>query len=392
MLKARLYIIRLLTGIFVLLTLIAVINRLIDPFWYYQDIEIKGINAVKTKVARFERHVKPQVLKREQPEAIILGSSFSEIGLNPTYTALTDQGRLRGYNFAFAGADWDLVQCYFDFALDHAPIARMVIGIHPGPLPRVDCTGKLPEIEAFSELKLLLSFRTLNASINTLFGQQDATPSHTREGMYFYSRNSPEDTAIRFHEYFSSRRYDQNCDLSSIAKNEPQPLSLDATFPTANTSLDLEGLRYLIRRATAQGIELRFFAYPAHIHSLEMDVLCGTYRNRWAALGAIARIPEMNNDNVQLWQFFAYNDYNGERIIGSEPVFWQDPGHFNFEFGNLMLDAMFAEKQTQSDIGRRVTTESLPSAYRNLLAERAAFIASHPDFLKELHNLFASHY
>ena len=92
-----------------LLVMIGLFNRIVDPFWYYRDIEIKGFNAIKPKFRRYERHIKPVLLMREQPEAIILGSSYAEIGFDPTSPFFTDHGRLKAMNFALAGAFWDRV-------------------------------------------------------------------------------------------------------------------------------------------------------------------------------------------------------------------------------------------------------------------------------------------
>lgn len=110
----RRYTIALFVLIAMTLAAVAAFNRVVDPFWYYRDIEIAGFNAVKPRFARFERYVKPQLLIREQPQAIILGSSFAEIGFDPLDVHFTDGGRLRGYNFAFAGAGWTLEECAFE--------------------------------------------------------------------------------------------------------------------------------------------------------------------------------------------------------------------------------------------------------------------------------------
>ena len=131
--------IRLIVGCLILLGLVGIFNRIVDPFWYYRDIEIDGFNAVKHKFQRFERHVKPALLIREQPEAIILGSSFSEVGFDPNNPFFTNHGRLKSMNFALAGASWERNQCDFEFAVTHSRIKRALVGFHPGDLPLADC-------------------------------------------------------------------------------------------------------------------------------------------------------------------------------------------------------------------------------------------------------------
>ncbi len=70
------FVVRFISVSLFLLILIGLFNRIVDPFWYYRDIEIKGFNAIKPKFRRYERHIKPALLMREQPEAIILGNSL----------------------------------------------------------------------------------------------------------------------------------------------------------------------------------------------------------------------------------------------------------------------------------------------------------------------------
>jgi hypothetical protein len=127
----KLFVIRFISVSLLLLGLIGLFNRIVDPFWYYRDIEIKGVNAVKLEFRNYERHIKPAILMREQPEAIILGNSFSEIGFDPNNAFFTDHGRLKAMNYAFAGAPWDMVQCQFEFAVTHAHIKRALIGFQP---------------------------------------------------------------------------------------------------------------------------------------------------------------------------------------------------------------------------------------------------------------------
>ena len=107
---------------------IIVFNRIVDPFWFYRDISINGFNADKPEFRTFERHVKPSIVVRKQPETLIFGSSLSEVGFNPLHPALNQEGK--SYNFALAGAGWDINQCNIKFALKHdLALKEIVLGI-----------------------------------------------------------------------------------------------------------------------------------------------------------------------------------------------------------------------------------------------------------------------
>jgi hypothetical protein len=130
---------------------------------------------------------------------------------------------------------------------------------------------------------------------------------------------------------------------------------------------------------------LRLFAYPYHALSLELDLLCGQEAQRWAALAAIAQVvaEEAPRGGVELWEFFGYNEFTGERVVGRHPQFWQDPAHFNHEMGSLMLADMFGGVPA-GKLGRRLARGGVPAAYGDFLTGRKRFLAEHPWLYDEL--------
>ena len=381
----RAYTLGLFAGLALAVGTVAAFNRVVDPFWFYRDVEIAGFNAAKPRFARFERHVKPQLLVRDQPQAIVFGSSLAEIGFDANDPSLTDGGRLKGYNFAFAGVDWAETQCYFLYALGATDLKRAVIGIHPGPLPRVDCVRQRAEIADFSQAPLLLSLRALQNSVRTVLEQGASRASHTREGRYLYTRGVP-GAAARFGAFFRGREK-QGCTADQVPATPPPGEGLGAGLANSAATVepDLEGLRMVIRAAREKGVALRLAAYPHHALALELDFLCGTFAARWAALAAIARVVEAEapDGSVQLWAFYDYNAVTGERVVGREPAYWQDPDHFNHEMGALLLADLFGTPSQQS-FGRRLTTANMAEAQRALLASRARFLAAQPAFYDDL--------
>ena len=364
----------LLVGLFGALALVGVFNRIVDPFWYFRDVSIDGFNAVKTKFRRFERHVKPAIVAREKPDAIVLGSSFAEIGLDPRNPAFTEHGRLKGYNFGIAGAFWDMTRCYLEFALRNAEPKRIVIGIPLSDLPAVDCTERIATMGDPGMGPLLFSARALRASVQTVLEQRKQRPSHTREGLYSYARGAG--AAQRsFSEMFAARLRPLSCDLRKLGSTTT-PV---APHASPKRPLDLAGLRQLVRTAVERGIELRLVVYPQHVYNLELDALCGSGLDRWDALeqmaGAIAQAGG-GSDLVQLWEFFGYNEITGEPV-SPDMKYWQDPQHFNVEVGDMMLAEMFGEPPGgRPRIGRRVLPGAQEAARSRFDAARRAFIGA----------------
>ena len=382
--SAKRYTLLMLLGAALVVAAAAATNRVVDPFWYYRDIEIEGFNTVKPRFARYERHVKPQLLARERSQAIVLGSSISEIGFDTNDPSLTAGGALKGYNFAFAGAPWPLVQCHLSYARAVTDLKRVVLGVHLQALPLVDCSNRMPEVKDFSETKLLFSLQALNQSLRTVLEQRRGRSSHTREGRYLYARGDGA-VAARFRERLLGLAHtNPRCTLESVPATPPPSRDIAPAFPGSAAGLDLSGLRAAIRQTRSSGIELRIFAYPLHALAWELDLVCGRGTERWAALAAMAQViaEEAPDGGVQLWMFYDYNDVTGESIAG-QPVYWQDSEHFNYEMGTLMLADLFGGA-AEGKLGRRVTAGGAADAYRAFLASRDRYIATHPRFYDEL--------
>jgi hypothetical protein len=132
-------------------------------------------------------------------------------------------------------------------------------------------------------------------------------------------------------------------------------------------------------------VELRLYAYPQHAFFVELDLLCGQAASRWAALAAIARVvaEEAPQGRVELWDFYGYNEVTAEPVAGRNPTYWQDPGHFNFEMGGMMLADMFGGVP-RGRLGRRIVPGEVEEAYRAFLEERDRYLASHTRFYDDL--------
>ena len=366
------------------LGLVGALNRLVDPFWYFRDIEVSGLNAVKTKFRWYERHVKPAVVAREMPQALIFGSSYAEIGFDPTNSAFTAQHSLRGYNFGIAGGSWEDTFCYVDFALRHTRVKRIVLGVHPGALPVTDCSKIQRELAGPGWSELLFSATALNASLSTVLEQRRDSPSHTREGLYFYTRGDAA-TERHFREGLRSRLEAlPDCHLGQAAPLGPLGSSI------ASEPMDLSAVEYLIMAAREQGVDVELVFYPRHVFALELAAQCGRLPSLWKALRQTARLLDSSAQGVSIraWEFFGYNEITGERVSNAMR-YWQDPEHFNYEMGNLMLDEIFGQDQRNDPerLGRSLSLRELEQRIPAFWEERTRFIESHAWFYPQLQAL-----
>jgi hypothetical protein len=383
----------LLKGFLGLLAILALFCRVVDPFWYYGDVRIDGFNAIKTEFKRFERYVKPRIVLRERPRSLIFGSSYAEIGFDPLHPALTRNGSERSYNFALAGSEWNRVYCTVQFALQQAPPARVVLGLQPELLGPVDCRPILSEMLHIPTGALLLSRKAVQASIHTV-RSQNKPPTHTAEGLFFYTRFEFDDVERRFQEDLF--RYLAHVDAQAPCRQPGFVASPTAggALAAANVGwqgrrqdLGMEGLVQLLMRLVHLGVETRLVIYPVHAMRAEADILCGRGEVRWQFLEAIARAVQRVDPEgrwVELWDFQGFDPALAEPIQNGRTRYWQDVGHFNFELGNRMLDRMFLRRGGAEDFGVVLTPGDLPRQRQRFFRAREAFLRSHPEFLAEL--------
>lgn len=367
--------------ILLLAATVATFNRVVDPFWYYRDISIAGFNSIKPKFKNYERYVKPAIVQREQPASLIFGSSFAEVGFDPQHPALRAVGH--SYNFGLAGAQWDRVSCAVQFSLAHdAALRQIVLGIHPDAMPSKDCHAEIVKMEHPEERAFLFSYNAFEAAINTVLEQHNNKPTHRADGLYYFTRGLP-GTAHRFREVFALNR---TCDIE-----RPNTKGAVAAAPVPKqAALDLNGLRDILRTAAAKGITVKLVIYPRHALSLEQQYQCGTRQARWDAVAQIVALAQQAaGDGAQVWNFDGYHSIATETISENMATYWQDPTHFNSEFGNIMLDEMFMLKPPA--FGARLTAGNLAARADSERAARTAYLSAHPEFLPQLESLLPRH-
>ena len=375
--------------ILLLLTLIALINRVVDPFWYYRDPQIVGFNSTKTEFHSYEKQIKPFVLKQSHPEVLIFGNSFFEIGLNPSHPSLTKNGSYHSYNFAMAASEWDKVYCHVLYAMDNTNLKTVIIGIAPGSLPIIDCIVQNNSLGKIELQTLLLSFDALRGSFNTL-RHQHKPPTHTVDGLFFYHRNNSPQIEQVFKFYF-----DRYLKLSSSKSCS----NITDVFPSAwtypNNFEDLAGLRNILELLVSHNINVKLVVYPYHALWMELLMNCGETVQRWQSLYAIAMLVDEINQNhalIELWDFQGTSDMLTERIVNNKVKYWQDHGHFNYEMGDAMLDVIFNQRSVKSEssqdqFGVLLTKSSVVERFKSFIENRNNFVQRNPWFVDDLKKL-----
>ena len=98
-------------------------NLIIDPFGVYHIVEINGINNIKTGQGNYARMGKAGSVRVFKPEAVILGDSRAEYGINPEHPGWKT-GHV--YNLAISGANVYEILRYFQHAHHIQPLKQVL--------------------------------------------------------------------------------------------------------------------------------------------------------------------------------------------------------------------------------------------------------------------------
>jgi hypothetical protein len=375
-----------LAGSLMLLLATAAFNRVVDPFQYFGAPRIHGFNAVKSRLRFFEREVKPAVVRRQQPEAVILGSSIAAIGFEPLHPALTAGGSATSYNFAMAGAPWKEVFCNLEYVLTHTQVKRIVFGMVAQPMPDEACGPSLAAMDENRLPEVLLSPQAVQHSLKTLRSQDPHEPqTHTAEGRYLFFRDDPR-VEHRAQVFFAENlRGKTTCSEERLRRSLDAPVTPIATDAAA--PFDLSGLERIVAQVSGRDVQLRIVLYPRHVVGAEADYLCGEEGQRWLLMDRVARYLEAHPPappaSVEVWDFQGYGPPFDEPLGGGVLTYWQDPIHFNPVLGDRMLDAMFghdaADAGPVNGFGYRVDSRTLAARRAWLASQRAAFLHAHPE-------------
>jgi hypothetical protein len=374
-------------AILLVLGAIGLLNFVVDPFWYFRVVEVKGFNLDKPRAGGSERLVKPPLAVKMQPEAVIVGSSFAEIGLPPTHPGFTEHGAYSSFNLSLHGIGWDDIYCLARFAIDRAHVKRLVVTIQGSR--GANCPSEI-EFGRVDYGKLLFSRNALDASLATLRAQ-DGRPYMTREGLWYLARYEDDmqsDDAVAGH--FASELRDALCPSARGHSRADDRLIINKS-PTAPEQG--AGLRQLIRLAIEKKVDLVLLFNPTHVLFNEMARRCDGPAAHWQFLWQVVSIVDQETEGhaalVSVWDFYAYRAINGEPMHAGKPMrerLWQDAGHYNHEVGSRAFDAIYSGAE---GFGSRVTVRNFDQFVARTEDERRAFLADNSWVGPEIDEIFA---
>lgn len=377
------------------LALVTAFNMLMDPFLVFGSPLIEGINARKPAVAKQQRLAKAYAVRHFRPQAIILGTSRAEQGLDPEHPAFSG---LAGYNLGLPGATIYESRRYFEHAVAvRTPeVVVLTLDFFAFNAERDEATDFVeerlasnpgaPPFYAQDFVKAALGSKTIIGSKDTAKRQSKLV--YRISGFAEPARQISRDHRKVFME--TERAYMKGVWL--IGKPGKYEFSNDARD-------SFESYRKIIDIAHQKDIRLYLVTSPIHARMLEvMDTmgLQSKFEEWKRALVKINAEQAWANsaEAFPLWDFTGYNSITSESVPGADEedkrMQWYSEGaHYRAETGDLVLNKVFGLKgrMAPEDFGKLVTTDNIDEHLASIRQERVRYLSRHSQDMSEIANI-----
>jgi hypothetical protein len=367
-------------------------NLVVDPYRIWHALEFDGVNAAKPQLANHERIYKIVGLARRPANAVILGTSQSDIGLNPNHVALGKDA----INLALFGQPYRETRMLFDWLSDRKEIKTFVIGLD---FSAANVLLPYPDdfvVENFAHERrwqLVLSRSAFVDSVITI-AKRKALRENTwsERGLRLWSDEYVK--VLGGHRKFMRASEEQN--LTQLYLPRPScAFDLDAT--TGKLS-PLEEIRAVYSRAHRERVALKLLISPSHARHWETIAAAGLWE-KWEEWKQ--RLVQMNMEEAQragqqpfpLWDFSGYHSISSEAVpaLGDTETIMRwyfDASHYRPEAGDLVLDRIFGldspERTVPSDFGILLTSSNIAAHLSGIRLARQHYRQTHPEDVADI--------
>jgi hypothetical protein len=376
-----------------LLTAVASINLLVDPYDLFRLVTREGFNRVKSNAGQRTLIFKRTNVERMRPNALILGNSRAEIGFDPDspawpaamrpvfnlalpgtgpQSALEEFRRVRDIHaprLVLVGLD------FLDFRVD--PSVRFV----PAPSTRQEDT---PLQTIRNRTSALLTIDALGDSLGTLKAQRDPYSTALTEAGFNPMRDYV--GIARSEGYYAIFRQRNQENAKNYVRGW-KSIYLD----DGRTSSAFDALGKIIAAAHDRNIAVRLVIYPYHANTLVLFHQTGLWPAFEAWKRELVNLVENapTGADVEVWDFSGFAPYSDEAVPApgdktSEVRWYWEAGHFKKSLGDRLLARIFGSSGDDPQWGRRLTPQDVDEHIRRMRVARDEYERAHPIEVAEL--------
>ncbi len=387
-----------------------VANVTVDPYGIYRYVTVPGFNAIKPAAQTQVRLAKAYQLRNAKPEALVLGNSRVETGIDTDLASSFFNRKI--FNVGLPGSSIYELFRYLQHAQAISPLRHVVVALD---IFSFDTARSLVSADYLEErlavdvdgvrygrltLNRLRDLRSIYFSVSsiddmvlTIAHQEKAWASdRTRtgfnpmiEGGYYLAKG--------YHDIFfrKSRSYYQRLTRRGLSF-APSEFWNKGSF---------DYLRSIVDFCRKNGIELRMFIHPYHAHVLEILHRTDhwekyeTWKREIVSILEDDRVRHPDAVAFQLWDFGDYNFITTEEVpkagdTTTEMRWYWEASHYKSSVGTELTKRMYGVgKPVEPDqrFGTKLDVNNLEAHLTRIREDRARYIEVRSDELSKLENL-----
>jgi hypothetical protein len=383
------------------LLLIAAINWWVDPYGIFHPDAYNPQKSIW--MSKQLRLAKAYKLKQLKPQGIVMGSSSSQLGIDPNHPGW-DKNIVVRYNLGLPGANPYETLRYFQHSQTVSPPRQILIG-----LDFVVFNLFYPLSDDFKESYMVVSpegssknhlhdnFSVTLLSLSAFKASQKKLFYSGKGTHYSNGTESPE-------EKEGVSRNNRLAMMNSATKFIPKllmppPRHQFCLYDEMGSNYNFLYIRNILRIAKKNGSDVRLFIQPTHVYLLEVLRILGMtedYKNWRKEL--INLVEDINSkysesDAFPLWDFGGYNSITMTEVPPAEesnrPMDWfWDIGHYNKNLGNLIQDRIFDFKQIKrivpEDFGIQINSKNIDRYHTTQETKQKEYTQNYQGDIEEL--------
>lgn len=391
---------------------VAGVNYAVDPYGIYSGAVPRRFSAVKPQAQEHDVLVKSHAIERIRPNALLLGNSRTEVGLDPEHPAFPVSAR-PVYNAGLEGSRPSTALRYLRHGLASGSPQLVILGVDfldflvdPDPAtlaeewrnevqererPVLDRGQRRQDL-----MDTLFSLDALVASAKTMAAQSNPYAADmTRHGLV----TMREYVAISRRVGYAALFQQKDREYADALAGRPRAIFAHGQ----RTSPPFDTLTQLIAMTRAHQARLILVIYPYHAHVLELFDGAGLWpafeewKRELVALLARDAKAYPDRERIALWDFSGYNAFTTEPVPArddrvSQMQWYRDPGHFNKALGDRLLATVLAAPQADGGspaFGVRLDGRNIEGHLARIASDRDHYRRQHADVKEHLLRLVA---
>lgn len=361
------------TGLVVLF--IGAFNWAVDPLDIFGSPKIEGFNANKPEVDVFQRQYKARKMTNQKPNILILGTSRTDRGIDPSNKTFTKSIFNTSMNSVTPIECEYIVNNSIQNGTKHIIFGVDLFTFYAKQLKR----------EGFSEeifyetypTEYIISRDVLKNSLKTIYYQTKPNP-YLASGL-----KSPLWLENEKNEFAGYK--------GNFIKEEKGYFTVNYTKEFSKTqTAHWKAFERILDKAYKNNIKITLFISPSHARQWEVLAITQgwgmfeEYRKRLMTVNEKVAL-ENNKQPFALWDFAGYHPLTTEEVPNDPKAkmnwYW-DSSHYKKELGDIVLDRMFdgnfSGGQNYPDFGVKLTKENIESHLVKLRTQREIWRKTHP--------------